>query len=91
MVRTRGNAILKTSDVSLFHDGIKAMFGEDSPLIWETCLVSPFHKMKVKDLPGATGGTSFTGIILGILVTLRGRCSMFSHSLCSQRWRLDFS
>lgn len=31
MVRTRENAILKTSKVSLFHGGNKVMFGEDRP------------------------------------------------------------
>lgn len=30
------------------------------PLFWETTLVSPFHKVEVKDLPWATGGTLLT-------------------------------
>lgn len=33
MAGTRGNAILKTSDVSLFHDGNKAVFGGREPFV----------------------------------------------------------
>lgn len=42
--------------------------------------MSPFYRVWL----GATGGTLVTSIVLGILVTLKERCSKFSHSLCSQ-------
>lgn len=87
MFGTRGNAILKTSEVSLVCDGNKAVFRKDAPLFWETRLVSPFHKLEFKHWPWTARDALLT-YWTKESCNLEGKY-MQSISLCCQRWRPD--